>query len=600
VFFGMAIIALVLFPVLMLEGTEGKLFRPMALTLIFALAWALLIAFLLTPALSHWFLNRTPSERQNVFMRRALSFYTRVVESALRRPRATLAGGIALLVFTGVVAARRGAEFVPRLSEGSMVVNVVRLAGISIDQSVEYNTRIERMLLASFPDEIEHVWSRTGGAEIATDPMGTELTDIFFTLTPRKQWTKARTQDELRMQISALLADLPGQTFAHSQPIELRVNEMVAGVRADVGLKVYGEDFDELLRISNEIQLLLGTIAGAVDVTGEQLAGQPVLTARVNDAAVARLGMSRAHVLEIIEAMAGIDAGEIQEGNMRFPVVVRLPEPTRRRPEALAATPVPAGAAAAFPLRDLADIRVTESPATITREWGRRRTVVQCNVAGRDIASFVSEVRRRVADEVKMPAGYTVEYGGQFEHMQRANRRFAFLIPFTVFLVLVLLRLSLRCTADTLIVFAAIPFAVVGGVLALWVRGLPFSVSATVGFIALSGLAVLNGQVLVSTFRRLQAEGMARANAAVEAGRLRLRPVLATAITDAVGFLPMALSTGPGAEVQRPLATVVIAGVVTSTVLTLIALPVLLTMFARFVPLPETASGTFDSPAPGE
>ncbi|HEX6790084.1 MAG TPA: efflux RND transporter permease subunit, partial [Candidatus Krumholzibacteria bacterium] len=522
------------------------------------------------------------------------------VESALRRRRATLVAVTAALVATGVVAAFRGAEFVPRLSEGSLVVNVVRVAGISIEQSVEYNTRIEKLLLESFPDEIKHVWSRIGTAEVATDPMGTELTDIFFTLTPRKEWTKAKTQDELTEQVTALLEDLPGQTFAHSQPIEMRVNEMVAGVRADLGIKVYGDDFDELVRISNDIQLLLGRVRGASDITGEQLTGQPVLSARVNEMAVARLGLPRAHVLEIVEAMSGIEAGEIQEGNMRFPVMVRLPEETRRRPEALAATPVPTGAGAALPLRDLADITVTEGPSTITREWGRRRTVVQCNVDGRDIGSFVTEVRRRVAGEVKMPPGYTVEYGGQFEHLQRANRRFMVLIPLTVVLVLVLLLMSLRHVADTLIVFTGIPFAIVGGVLALWMRGLPFSVSATVGFIALSGIAVLNGQVLVSTFRRLQSDGLAFTDAAVEAGKLRLRPVLATAITDAVGFLPMAISTGPGAEVQRPLATVVIAGVVTSTVLTLVVLPVLLTTFARFLPAPKSALAAFDSPAPGE
>ncbi|HEX6790430.1 MAG TPA: CusA/CzcA family heavy metal efflux RND transporter, partial [Candidatus Krumholzibacteria bacterium] len=257
VFFGMLIIALVLFPVLMLEGTEGKLFRPMALTLMFALAWALLISFLLTPALSHWFLQRLPAERPSAFMRGALALYTRVVAAALHRRRATLAAVIVILIATGIIAARRGSEFVPRLSEGSMVVNVVRLAGISIDESVEYNTRIEQLLLDAFPDEIEHVWSRTGTAEVATDPMGTELTDIFLTLKPRKEWTKAKTQDELTEQVTALLEDLPGQTFAHSQPIEMRVNEMVAGVRADLGIKVYGDDFDELVRISNDIQLLL-------------------------------------------------------------------------------------------------------------------------------------------------------------------------------------------------------------------------------------------------------------------------------------------------------------------------------------------------------
>ena len=583
VFFGVMIITLVLLPVLMLEGIEGKLFRPMALTLMFALGWSLLVAFLMTPGLSHWFLPKIPSDRESALMRAVSNGYGRLVDRVLHWRRATLAIVVVILVATGIVAAHLGSVFVPRLSEGSIVFNVIRLAGISIEESTEYNTRIERLVLESFPDEVAHVWSRTGSAEVATDPMGTELTDIFFTLKPRKEWKKARDQQELADKISDLLADLPGQTIAHTQPIEMRVNEMVAGVRADLGIKIYGNDFDELFRISNDIQTLILTVKGAADVTGEQLTGQPVMRVTVNEAAIARLGMSRNHVLEMIEAMGGIETGEIQEGNMRFPIVVRLPEETRRRPEVLAATPVPTGMGAALPLQDLTTIEMTEGPATITREWGRRRTIVQCNVAHRDIASFVTELRSRIASEIKMPPGYTIEYGGQFEHLERANRRFAVLVPLTILLVLLLLFLSLRRIGDTLVVFTGIPFAIVGGVFALWMRGLPFSVSATVGFIALSGIAVLNGQVLVSTLRRLQADGRPLMDAAREAGRLRLRPVLATAIVDAVGFFPMALSTGPGAEVQRPLATVVIGGVITSTALTLLVLPLLFTTFSRWL-----------------
>jgi cobalt-zinc-cadmium resistance protein CzcA len=497
---------------------------------------------------------------------------------------------VTLLAATGVIATQRGSVFVPQLSEGSLVVNVVRLAGISIDESVAYNTRIERLLLDSFPDEIEHVWSRTGTAEVATDPMGTELTDIFFTLKPRKQWTKAKNQDELAAEISTVLEELPGQTFAISQPIEMRVNEMVAGVRSDLGIKIYGDDFDELSRISNDIQRVLTGTRGAVDISGEQLTGQPLLRVRVDEDAIARHGMSRSRVLQTVEAIAGIETGEIQEGNLRFPVVVRLPEEIRRRPELLAATPVATGREAALPLSELAAVEMTEGPSTITREWGRRRTIVQCNVRDRDIASFVADVKHRIAAEVKMPTGYTIEYGGQFEHLEEANRRFAVLVPATILLVLLMLFMSLRRFGDTLVVFTGIPFAIVGGVFALWMRGLPFSVSATVGFIALSGLAVLNGQVLVSTLRRLQAGGMPLLDAAREAGRLRLRPVLATAIVDAVGFFPMALSTGPGAEVQRPLATVVIGGVVTSTALTLLVLPLLFATFSRWLSRPAAGS----------
>jgi heavy metal efflux system protein len=324
-----------------------------------------------------------------------------------------------------------------------------------------------------------------------------------------------------------------------------------------------------------------------------------VLRVRVNDAATSRLGISRDHVLEMVEALAGIEAGEIQEGNMRFPVVVRLPDDARRRPEVLAETPVPTDDGAARPLRDLASIEETDGPSTITREWGRRRTIVQCNVRNRDIGSFVAELKQRIGADVNMPVGYTIEYGGQFEHLERANARFAVLVPLTILLVLLLLYMSLRRVSDTLIVFTGIPFAIVGGVFALWGRGLPFSVSATVGFIALSGIAVLNGQVLVSTLRRLESGGMRIADAAREAGRLRLRPVLATAIVDAVGFLPMALSTGPGAEVQRPLATVVIGGIVTSTALTLLVLPLVFVTCKRWLAPSGSLSADFDTIPPG-
>ncbi len=579
VVFGVLIIALVLVPVLALQGVEGKLFRPMALTLILALAGALATAVFLTPALSLWFLPRRPQVRESAFTRLLLRLYEPALRRALRFRRAVLAGTGALLVLAGVLAARTGSEFVPRLSEGAVTLSVVRLAGISLDESTAYNTRIERMLLEAFPDEIAHVWSRTGTAEVATDPMGTELTDIFLALKPRKEWTRARTQEDLVARIDAVVGDLPGQTVAYSQPIEMRVNEMASGIRTDLAVKVFGDDFDELVRLGEEIQAVLASIPGAADVAGEQLTGQPVLRVAVDRDAIARNGVPAAHVLEMVEAVGGVHVGEIQEGQRRFPLVVRLPEALRTDPAAFAATVVPAAGGLLLPLSAVAGVETAEAPATITREWGRRRTVVQCNIRGRDVGSFVNEARRRIAAGVAFPAGYTVEYGGQFEALQSANARFRILVPLTLGLVFLLLLLSLRRLGDALVVYTGIPLAAVGGVAALWLRGLPFSVSAAVGFIALSGIAVLNGQVLVSTLRRLLAEGMGMAEAVVTAGRLRLRPVLATAITDAVGFLPMALSTGPGAEVQRPLATVVIGGVLTSTVLTLLVLPVLYRVF---------------------
>ena len=581
VFFGVAIIALVLVPILTLERIEGKLFHPMALTLIFALFGALLIALFLTPALSLWMLPARPTFRESALMRALITMYERLLERVLRFRRVVLVSVVVLLAGTGVLASRLGSEFVPRLGEGAIVLNVVRLAGISIEQSVAYNTTIEKLLLDTFPDEIADVWSRVGTAEIATDPMGTELTDVFITLNPRKSWRAATSQSQLVREMEAVMSDLPGQTVAYTQPIEMRVNEMVAGIRTDLGIKVYGDDFDELLRISNDIQRLLTTVRGAEDISGEQLTGQPILRVRVDQDAIARIGIPADRVLEMVDAVGGIAVGDIQEGERRFPLVVRLPDRFRQDPGALSAVLIPTDAGSVLPLGTLASVEETEGPATITREWARRRTLAQCNIRGRDMGSFVREVRGRIAQEITMPPGYTIEFGGQFEQLERSQARFRVVVPLTLLLVFFLLYLSMRRIGDTLIVFTGIPLAAVGGVLALWFRGLPFSVSAAVGFIALSGIAVLNGQVLVSTIRRLLSEGNGMQAAVRAAGRLRLRPVLATAITDAAGFLPMAISVGVGAEVQRPLATVVIGGVLTSTLLTLFVLPLLFVLFKR-------------------
>jgi cobalt-zinc-cadmium resistance protein CzcA len=581
VFFGVAIITLVLVPILTLERIEGKLFQPMALTLIFALFGALLIALFLTPSLSLWLLPSTPSFRESALMRGLLAIYERLLERVLRFRRVVLVSVVVLLAVTGVLASRLGSEFVPRLSEDAIVLNVVRLAGISIEESVAYNTTMEKLLLETFPDEIANVWSRTGTAEVATDPMGTELSDVFIALKSRKQWRAARSQSELVRAMEAVVSDLPGQTVAYTQPIEMRVNEMVAGIRTDLGIKVYGDDFDKLLRISNDIQRLLTTVSGAQDISGEQLTGQPVLRVRVDQDAIARMGIPADRVLEMVDAVGGIAVGDIQEGERRFPLVVRLPDRFRQDRDALSAVLIPTDAGSVLPLGTLASVEETEGPATITREWARRRTLAQCNIRGRDMGSFVREVRGRIQNEITMPPGYTVEFGGQFEQLERAQARFRIVVPLTLLLVFFLLYLSMRRIGDTLIVFTGIPLAAVGGVLALWFRGLPFSVSAAVGFIALSGIAVLNGQVLVSTIRRLLSEGNGMLAAVRAAGRLRLRPVLATAITDAAGFLPMAVSVGVGAEVQRPLATVVIGGVLTSTLLTLFVLPILFVVFER-------------------
>jgi len=573
VFFGILIIALVLVPVLALQGVEGKLFRPMAITFGLAMLAALLLAMFWYPALSFWFLPRKPAEEENRFSRRLTGAYLPLLERVHRRPRFLLGFCIMLVLGSGLLAFRLGSEFVPRLSEGTAVLSVVRLAGISIDESVGYNTRMERLLLDAFPDEIEHVWSRIGTAEVATDPMGTELTDTFITFRPRNKWKRTKSPAKLVEMIQATVADLPGQTSTHTQPIEMRMNEMLAGIRTEVGVKIYGDDFTRLVQASNDVQRVLTGVRGAVNVSGEQMTGQPAVRITVDPTALAQTGIPADHVLEMVEAVGGIAVGEVVEQGYRFPLVVRLPDSLRRNARELAQLVIPEAGNTRMPLGVVAKVEETEGASTITREWARRRTIAQCNIQGRDVGSFVDEARRRVSKEVVLPPGYTLEFGGQFQQLEAANKRFAVLVPVTLLLVFLLLALSLKHLGDAVLVYTGIPFAAVGGIFGLWFRGLPFSVSAGVGFIALSGIAVLNGQVLLCTIRRAMDEGLSARDAVREAGRRRLRPVLATAITEVGGFLPMAISVGVGAEVQRPLATVVIGGVITSTVLTLFVLP---------------------------
>ena len=456
-----------------------------------------------------------------------------------------------------------------------MVLNTIRLAGVSIEESVRYNTRIEELLLEEFPDEIRHVWSRIGTAEIATDPMGTELTDIFLSLKPRGEWTKATTQAELVAAMQASVDDLPGLNIVATQPIEMRLNEMASGIRSDIGIKIYGDDFDELVRISDDVQRILVDIPGQSDVAVDQVTGQPTLRIRVDPDALGRVGVSSREVLEFVEVIGTRRVGEVFEGQRKFPLAVRLDDSYRSDADALRAALIPTKSGLRLPLRSVATVAEEEGISTINREWGRRLIRVQCNVAGRDVASFVEEAQARIADELQLPEGYVIDWGGQFENLANAKMRFLIVVPVTLLLVFFLLYFSLKNLREVLLIYTGIPFAAVGGVFALWARGMPFSVSAAVGFIALGGIAVLNGQILVSAIRAFIDQGNELRSAVTEAARQRLRPVLATAITDAVGFLPMAISTGVGAEVQRPLATVVVAGVLTSTVLTLFVLPIL-------------------------
>lgn len=579
--FGELIIMIVFLPVLTLEGVEGKLFRPMALTMIFALAGSMLLSLTLMPALASLWLPRNIRDREPWLVRLAHRAYEPLLGAALRLRWFTLAGALALVAAGGILAARLGGEFLPRLGEGAIVGTTVRLAGISVDESVVQNDFIEKKLLAEFPDEIEHIWTRLGTAEVATDPMGVELADFFLALRPRERWKKAATQDELTEKMLAVLARVPGMRPAFSQPIEMRMNELIAGIRSDLGIKIYGDDLVELRRIADEVQAQLVRIRGVNEVTIEQLTGQGILQVRIDPEAIARFGVPRRNVLNIVEAVGTKKVGDVREGQRRFPLVVRLPDRQRTDPDALAGTLIPTEAGPILPLSRVASVVETEGPATINREWGRRRIVIQCNVHGRDVASFVEEAKARISANVNPPEGYTLDWGGQFENMERANRKLMFVVPLALGLIFVLLYFSLRSLRDVFIVATGIPLGAVGGVLALWLRDMPFTVSAGIGFVALSGVAILNGLVLITFIQQRIAAGTPLDTAVREGCLVRLRPVLMTALVAAVGFIPMAFNVGVGGEVQRPLATVVIGGIVSNTLLTLLVLPALYFSFGR-------------------
>ena len=583
--FGELIIMIVFLPILALEGVEGKLFRPMALTMIFALLGSLVLSLTLMPVLASLVLPRKIKDREPWLIRMAQRAYSPVLEFALRWRKFTLVCATLLVVLAGGLASRTGGEFLPKLGEGTLVINVIRLAGVDVDEATASNALLERLLLEQFPDEIERVWSRLGTAEIATDPMGIELTDIFLTLKPRRDWRRARTQQELALEIERAMRDVPGINAVLTQPIEMRMNEMIAGIRSDIGIKIYGDDLDTLRRLSDEVQQVLLDTPGAGEISGEQITGQPMLQVIVDSEAIARYGIPTRDVLTMVEAVGNRKVGEIREGQRRFPLAVRLPDAQRTDPGLLASTLLPTLAGPLVRMDQVARLVRTEGPSTIQREWSRRRITVQCNVRGRDVAGFVAEAKARIAEQVTFPEEYTVEWGGQFENMERANRRLAIIVPMALGLILIMLYLSLGSVRDVLIVATGIPLGAVGGVGALALRDLPFTVSAAIGFIALSGVAILNGLVLV-TFIQQRLKAQVPLEEAVREGcRVRLRPVLMTALVAAVGFIPMAINTGVGAEVQRPLATVVIGGIVSNTLLTLVVLPTLYISARRRQPL---------------
>jgi cobalt-zinc-cadmium resistance protein CzcA len=572
----------------------------MAQTVLLALSGSLLFAFTVVPALLALVLRGKVAESENRLMRGAVSLYRPVLGAALRWRWAVVASGAALIVLCGVLAARMGSEFVPSLKEGTITVQPLRIPSISLTKSIEMQAQVEELLLREFPDEIERTYARIGTAEIATDPAGPDHSDGNLMLRPRSRWKRAKSQDELAAEVQEVLERLPGQNYEITQPIQLRFNELISGIKSDLAVKVFGDDLDVMRTHAQQIAGILGTLRGASDVRVEQVSGLPVLTIAIDRAAISRYGLNVSDVHAVIEtAIGGSTVGQVFEGDRRFDLVVRLPEEIRTDIHALEHLPIPlsmnggAGAgplvaslggdpelhAAYVPLGSVSRISIEEGPNQIGRENGKRRVVVTANVRGRDIGSFVEEAQTRIGAEVTLPAGYWTTWGGQFENLLAARRRLAFVVPLALALIFLLLFTTFGSVRPAVLVFTGVPLALTGGVIALLLRGIPLSISAGVGFIALSGVAVLNGLVMVTFIRELSLSGMPLEEAIRVGSRTRLRPVLMTALVASLGFVPMALAHGTGAEVQRPLATVVIGGIISSTLLTLVVLPALYRLF---------------------
>ena len=578
--FAVIIIVLVYVPILSLQGIEGKMFRPMALTVIFALVASLVLALTFMPAMASAIFRRGVTERETWLIRKLKRAYKPALAFTVRRR--WLPAGVALALLVGAVSIVPflGAEFIPRLDEGAIAMQAVRLPAVPLEESVRYTTRIENSLREHFPQEVDSAISRTGRAEIATDPMGVELSDIFIMLKPRDQWTKGRSKEALVEAMQAVLArEVPGQNYLFSQPIELRTNELISGVRADIAIKIYGEDLDTLAQLGEQIEGIVRTVRGAGDVESEQVSGLPFLRVRVNRRSIARYGVNVADVMNAVSSVAGHPVGEVFEGQRRFTLQVRLAPHTRQDIEAIRNVPIRTPSGTTVPVGELAELRFEDGPAQIGRENVQRRVAIMANVRGRDLAGFVSDAKARIAANVQMPPGYFVEWGGQFKNLEEASERLAIAVPAALILIFLLLYMTYGSVRAAVLIYLNVPFAAVGGVFALALRGMPLSISAGVGFIALFGIAVLNGVVLVSHIRQLQGDGMPLGEATVQGARNRLRPVLMTALVASLGFIPMALATSAGAEVQRPLATVVIGGLFTATLLTLLVLP---SIYSRF------------------
>lgn len=579
--FGQVIIMVVYLPIFALSGVEGKMFHPMAFTVVAALLAAIVLSVTFVPAAVATFVTGRVQEKENIFMVVARRWYNPMYDYVMSIKPVVLSVATVVIMLSGLLMMRMGSEFVPNLNEGDLAFQTIRAPGVSLSQAVEMQQHIESVLKKKFP-EIDRVFTRIGTAEIATDPMPPSLSDGYIMLKPIDQWPDpSKSRDQLRAEISQTVWKIPGNNYDFSQPIQLRFNELISGVRSDVAVKIFGDDLDTLHRLADETAAVLQRVPGSSEVKVEQTTGLPVLTVRIDRQKAARYGLNMVDVQDVVaSAIGGTTAGTLFEGDRRFDIVVRLPESLRTDLEAMKRLPIAMPVPDAqnrrrfIQLAEVASLELAPGPNQISRENGKRRVVVTTNVRNRDVGSFVVDAEQALS-KVPLPTGYWTTWGGTFENLQSATERLKLVVPAALFLVFLLLYAMFGNVKDGLLVFTGIPFALTGGVLALWLRDIPLSISASVGFIALSGVAVLNGLVLISFIRNLQEQGHALVDAVREGTMTRLRPVLVTALVASLGFLPMAIATGTGAEVQRPLATVVIGGILSSTLLTLLVLPML-------------------------
>ncbi len=591
--FGILIITVVYLPIFSLTGVEGKMFHPMAFTVVVALLSAMVLSITFVPAAVATFITGKVHEKENIAIRGAKKAYEPMLRWSIAHPLPIITVAIALVVISMFSVTKMGSEFVPNLDEGDIAIQALRAPGTSLTESVRMQSFMEKMLVRDFP-EVDTVIARIGTAEVATDAMPPNIADTYVLLKKREKWPDpSKPKEKLVEEMEVALEAIPGSNYEFSQPIQLRFNELISGVRSDVAVKIYGDDLDQLVKSANDVLEVVQNIEGAAGAKVEQVTGLPVLSIVPDRKRMDLYGLNIADVQEIVQtAMGGREAGTVFEGDRRFDLVVRLPESLRTDIDALDRLPIPLPNGEQegvdetpdyVPLGEVADISIIYGPNQVSRENGKRRIVVTSNVRGRDLGSFVGDIREQVSANVQLPSGYWTEYGGTFEQLISAKQRLSIVVPISLLLIFGLLFMAFNSGRAALLIFSGVPLALTGGIAALWLRDIPLSISAGVGFIALSGVAVLNGVVMLSFIRDLEKQGKPLQEAIIEGALTRLRPVLMTALVASLGFVPMALNTGAGAEVQRPLATVVIGGIISSTILTLLVLPALYKWFpSRF------------------